>query len=84
MTILKATQVSRAAGLESHIWALSKEWTRLSGRFLRNGTKCLIKPISDLCNFSSNSGKILDPCKVVKLEPLFNPLSASPTKWSIH
>ena len=82
MNILKATQVSRAAGLDPHIWALSKGWTRLSGCFLRDRTKCLIKPINDLCNFSSNSGNIMDPCKVVKLQPLFNPLSTSPTKWS--
>ena len=41
LTILKATQVSKAAGLDN-----------LSGRFLKNGAKFLAKPISDLCNLS--------------------------------
>ena len=41
LTILKATQVSKAAGIDN-----------LSGRFLKDGAKVLSKPISDLCNLS--------------------------------
>ena len=48
LTILKSTQVSKAAGLDG-----------LSGRFLKNGAKFLAKPISDLCNLSINSEKFL-------------------------
>ena len=39
LTILKATQVSKAAGLDN-----------LSGCFLKDGAKFLAKPISYLCN----------------------------------
>ena len=41
LTILKATQVSKAAGI-----------VILCGRFLKDGAKVLSKPISDLCNLS--------------------------------
>ena len=58
LTILKSTQVSKAAGLDS-----------LSGRFLKDG-KFLAKPISDLCNLSINSKKFPGSCKVAKLWPL--------------
>ena len=44
LTILKSTQVSKAAGLDS-----------LSGRFLKDGATFLAKPNSDLCNFSISS-----------------------------
>ena len=60
LTILKATQVSKAAGLDN-----------LSGRFLKQGAKVLAKPISDLCNLSINSEKFLDLCKIAKLKPLY-------------
>ena len=60
LTILKSTQVSKAAGLD-----------HLSGHFLRDGAKFLAKPISDLCNLSINSEKFPDLCKVVKLKPLY-------------
>ena len=59
-TILKATQVSKAAGLDG-----------LFGRFLKDGAKILAKPISDLCNFSINSEKSPDSCKVAKLRLLY-------------
>ena len=58
MTILKATQVSKAAGLDN-----------LSGCFLNDGAKFLARPISDLCNLSINSGKFPDFCKIAKLKP---------------
>ena len=44
LTLLKATQVSKAAGLHS-----------LSGQFLKDGAKFLAKPVSDICNLSINS-----------------------------
>ena len=44
LTILKSTQVSEVAGLDS-----------LSGHFLNDGAKFLAKPISDLFNLSINS-----------------------------
>ena len=60
LTILKATQVSKAAGLES-----------LSGRFLKDGAKVLAKPIYDLCKLSINSQKFPDLCKVAELKSLY-------------
>ena len=66
LTILKATQVSKAAGIDN-----------LSGRFLKDGAKVLSKPISDLCNLSITSEKFLDPCKVAKLKPLYEKGSAT-------
>ena len=60
LTILKATKVSKAAGLDS-----------LSGRFLKDEAKFLSKPISDLCNFSITSEKFPESCKVAKLKPLY-------------
>ena len=60
LTILKATQVSKAAGIDN-----------LSGRFLKDGAKVLSKPISDLCNLSITSKKFLDPCKVAKFKPFY-------------
>ena len=60
MTILKTTQVSQGADLDS-----------LSGHFLKDGAKLLTKSISDLCNLSINSEKFLDLCKVAKLGPLY-------------
>ena len=59
-TIFKATQVSKASGIDN-----------LSGRFLKDEAKVLPKPISDLCNLSITSGKFPDPCKVAKLKPLY-------------
>ena len=53
LTILKSTQVSKAAGLDS-----------LSGCFLKDKAKFLAKPISDLCNLSINSENFSDNCKV--------------------
>ena len=49
LTILKVTQVSKAAGTDN-----------LSGCFLKNGTKVLSKPISDFCNLSITSEKFPD------------------------
>ena len=66
LTILNATQVSKAAGIDN-----------LSGRFLKDGAKVLSKPISDLCNLSIISEKFPDPCKVAKLKPLYKKSSVT-------
>ena len=60
LTILKATQVSKAAGINY-----------LSGRFLKDGAKVLSKPISDLCNLSITSEKFPEPWKLAKLKLLY-------------
>ena len=60
LTILKATQVSKATSLDN-----------LSGHFLKDGAKFLDKPISDLSNLSINSEKFLDLSKVAKFKPLY-------------
>ena len=60
LSILKTTQVSKAAGIDNQ-----------SGRFLKDGAKVLFKPISDLCNLSFTSEKLPDTCKVAKLKPLY-------------
>ena len=60
LTILKATQVSKAVGIDN-----------LSGRFLKDEAKVLSKSISDLCNLFITSEKFPDICKVAKLKPLY-------------
>ena len=73
LTILKSTQVSKAAGLDG-----------LSGRFLKDGTKFLAKSLSDLCNLSINSEKFPDSCKVAKLYKkgsLTQPCNYRPISW---
>ena len=60
LTILKATQVSKAAGLDNP-----------SGCFLKDAAKYLAKPISDLRNLSINTEKFPDLSKVAKLKPLY-------------
>ena len=66
LTILKATQVSKAAGIDN-----------LSGRFLKDGAKVLSKPISDLFNLSITSEKFSDPYKVAKLKSLYKKCSVT-------
>ena len=60
LAVLKASQVSKAAGIDN-----------LSGHFLKDGAKVLSKPIRDLCNLSITSEKFRDICKVAKLKPLY-------------
>ena len=52
LTILEATEVSKAAGLDS-----------LSECFLKDGAKCLAKAISHLCNSLITSEKFPDSVK---------------------
>ena len=39
--------------------------------FLKDGTKILSKPITNLINLSMSLSTVLDSCKVAKLKPLF-------------
>ena len=58
--ILRSTNIRKAAGIDG-----------LSGRFLKDGSRVLSKPISELCNLSIKLGSFLDPCKIAKLKSLF-------------
>ena len=58
--ILRSTNVRKAAGIDD-----------LSGRFLKDGSRVLSKPISELCNLSIKLGSFPDSCKIAKLKPLF-------------
>ena len=58
--ILRSTNVRKAAGIDD-----------LSGRFLKDGSRVLSKPISELCNLSIKLGSFPDACKIAKLKPLF-------------
>ena len=43
----------------------------LSGKFLKDGTTVLAKPISQICNLSIKYSIFLSYCKIAKLKPLF-------------
>ena len=58
--IFRSTNVCKAAGIDD-----------LSGRFLKDGSRVLSKPISELCNLSIKLGSFPDACKIAKLKPLF-------------
>ena len=58
--ILRSTNVCKAEGIDD-LW----------GRFLKDGSRVLSKPISELWNLSIKLGSFPDPCKIVKLKPLF-------------
>ena len=58
--ILRSANVRKAAGIDD-----------LSGRLLKDGSRVLLKPISELCNLSIKLGSFPDSCKTAKLKPLF-------------
>ena len=58
--ILRSTNICKAAGKDD-----------LSGRFLKDGSQVLSKPISELCNLSIKLGSFPNSCKIAKLKPLF-------------
>ena len=58
--ILRSTSSRKAAGIDD-----------LSGRNLKDGSRVLSKPISQLCNLSIKLGSFPDSCKIAKLKPLF-------------
>ena len=49
----------------------------LSGIFLKDGARILVKPITDLINLSISLSTVPDSCKVAKLKPLFKKGSKS-------
>ena len=57
---LRSTNIRKAASIDD-----------LSGRFLKDGSRVLSKPISELCNLSIKLGSFPDSCKIAKLKPLF-------------
>ena len=58
--ILRSRNVRKAAGIDD-----------LLGHFLKDGSRVLSKPISELCNLSIKLGSFSDSCKIAKLKPLF-------------
>ena len=43
----------------------------LPGRFLKDGTVILAKPVTEICNLYIKSKVFPDPCKLAKLKPIF-------------
>ena len=58
--ILRSTNIRKAAGIDD-----------LSGRFLKDGSQVLSKPISEPRNLSIKLGSLSDSSKITKLKPLF-------------
>ena len=58
--IFRSTNIRKAVGIGD-----------LSGRFLKDGSRVLSKPISELCNLSIKLGSFPDSCNIVKLKTLF-------------
>ena len=46
-------------------------FVKLSGRFLKDGSRVLSKPLSELCNLSIKLGSFPESCKIAELKPLF-------------
>ena len=58
--ILKSTNLHKVSGIHD-----------LLGRFLKDGSRLLSKPISELFNLFIKLGSFSDSCKSAKLKPLF-------------
>ena len=58
---MRRTNVCKAAGIDD-----------LLGLFLKDGSRVLSKPISELCNLSIKLGRFPNSCKIAKLKHLFN------------
>ena len=58
--MLRSSNIRKAAGIDD-----------LMGRFLKNGSRVLSKPISELCNLSVKLGSFSDSCEISKLKSLF-------------
>ena len=48
-----------------------QELTTFQGKFLKDGARILVQPISELCNLSLTLGSFPDACKIAKVKPLF-------------
>ena len=60
LKIMTNIESSKAAGAD-----------KLSGRFLKDGSNILEKPIYALCNLSISQGVFPNACKFAKLKPIF-------------
>ena len=58
--VLKNVEVTKAAGID-----------QILEKFLKDGARILVKPISELCNLSMALGRFPDACKTAKVKPLF-------------
>ena len=58
--IMENIEISKAACID-----------KLPGRFLKDGTEILSKPINEICNLSISHGIFTYACKVGKLKPIF-------------
>ena len=60
LKIFKNIDISNAAGVDN-----------LPGRFLKDGTVILAKPVTEICNLSIKLKIFPNPCKLAKLKPIF-------------
>ena len=60
LSIFKGLNPSKAAGIDN-----------LSGKFLKDGTHVLARPISQLCNLSLKLNSFPKSCKIARVKPLF-------------
>ena len=58
--ILKNIKINKAAGIDN-----------ISGRFLKDGSKVLVTPITQICNLSIKLSTVPEACKIAKLKPLY-------------
>ena len=58
--IMQNIDISKAAGKDNH-----------SGKFLKDGTEILAKPLKEICNLLITSKTLPNICKVAKLKPNF-------------
>ena len=57
---LKELKTNKATGID-----------KLSSRFLKDGSKVLATPITQICNLSIKLSTVPDECKIAKLKPLY-------------
>ena len=57
---LKEIKTNKATGIDN-----------LSGRFLKDGSKVLATPITQICNLFIKLCTVPDECKIAKLKPLY-------------
>ena len=58
--ILKELKTNKATGIDN-----------LLGRFLKDGSKVLVTPITQICNLSIKLSTVPDDCKITKLKPIY-------------
>ena len=60
LNFLKEIKTNKATGIDN-----------LSGRFLKDGSKVLATPITQICNLSIKLSTVPDEFKIAKLKPLY-------------